>query len=80
MVFISFELDLQISLNGFENKQIKEKKESLPVFAGGLEAPVGRPTLPFSALLGQTSQSRLPLFLASRGPARLLTARVLFSL
>jgi hypothetical protein len=32
VVFILFELDLQISLNGFENKQIKEKKKKgIPV-------------------------------------------------
>jgi hypothetical protein len=56
VVFILFYLDLQISLNGFENKQIKEKKEEgHTCAAGGLEArsaglsprfPVAGPTRP----------------------------------
>jgi hypothetical protein len=55
-----FELDLQISLNGFEKKQIKEKEkkeESLPVLLAAWR-PARTACLTLLALMGRPSRSR----------------------
>jgi hypothetical protein len=52
VVFILFYLDLQISLNGFENKQIKEKKKKGILVLLAAWRPAQPACLPVSPLLG----------------------------
>jgi hypothetical protein len=72
VVFILFYLDLQISLNGFENKQIKEKKKKgIPVLLAAWR-PARPACLPVSPLLGRrgrASSSPCPRGLAQANTA-----------
>jgi hypothetical protein len=46
VVFILFDLDLKIYLNGLKTNKRKKRRESLPAVAGGLEARPSRPAFP----------------------------------